>query len=268
MPNDQFYTNPTIAQKCWSIVMNKYNLSMFDIILEPSAGEGSFYNLLPLDKRIGIDIDPKCEGVLQADFLQYEIPSGNILAIGNPPFGKISSLAVKFFNRCAQYCSVIAFIIPRTFKRISLQNQLDDNFHLVYSEDLPLKPCCFTPKMDAKCCFQIWEKRQTKREKIVLDKMHPDFTFLKYGPIDSNGQPTVPEGAHFAMKAYGSNCGEIVEDMEDLRPKSWHFIVANIDVTLLKERFNELDYSVSRDTVRQDSIGQQEVIMLYKNRFG
>ena len=149
-----------------------------------------------------------------------------------------------------------------------MQNQLDAQFHLVHSEDLPLKPCCFTPKMEAKCCFQIWERRSTKRDKIVLDKTHPDFTFLKYGEKDANGQPTVPEGGDFAMKAYGSNCGEIVEEMEDLRPKSWHFIVANIDKEILKERFGQLDYSISRDTVRQDSIGQQEVIILYKNYFG
>ena len=38
------------------------------------------------------------------------------------------------------------------------------------------------------------------------------------------------------------------------------------DIEMLKKRFNSLDYSISKDTVRQDSIGQQEVIYLYKCR--
>ena len=28
-----------------------------------------------------------------------------------------------------------------------------------------MKPCCFTPKMSAKCSFQIWKKTDEKREK-------------------------------------------------------------------------------------------------------
>ena len=41
-----------------------------------------------------------------------------------------------------------------------------------------------------------------------------------------------------------------------------------IDTELLKNRFGQLDYSMSKDTVRQDSLGQQELIYLYKSKFG
>jgi hypothetical protein len=62
--------------------------------------------------------------------------------------------------------------------------------------------------------------------------------------------------------------GELQDsDLESLRPKSWHWIKSNINVELLKSRFRRLDYSMSKDTVRQDSIGQQEVIHLYKQLF-
>ena len=37
-----------------------------------------------------------------------------------PPFGKVSSLAIRFFNKCAQFSDVIAFIIPRTFNKVSV----------------------------------------------------------------------------------------------------------------------------------------------------
>lgn len=267
---DQFYTNSNVSISCMKSIEKYINMENYDIHMEPSAGTGSFYRLLDKGKRLGIDIEPKYDGIIKMDFLDY-IPdrSKRYIVLGNPPFGKNSSLAIKFFNKAGIFSDCIAFIVPRTFKRVSVQNQLDLNFSLIYDEDLPLKPCCFTPSMDAKCCFQIWIRLDIKREKVIYDKFHNDFTFIKLGPKDENGQPTPPDGVDFVMKAYGSNCGEIKDmNIYSLRPKSWHWIKCNIDKDELKHRFNSLDYSISKSTVRQDSIGQQEVIYLYKMKYG
>jgi len=266
---DQFYTKTEIAEKCYNLTIEHTNINDYNYILEPSAGTGSFYKLLPEKKRIGLDLEPKYKGVLEMDYFDFRPDyTKKYMVIGNPPFGKISSIAVKFFNKSAEFADIIAFIIPRTFKRVSLQNKLDFNFHLVYNEDLPLKPCCFEPKMNAKCCFQIWKKSDILRKPVVYDKTHPDFSFLKLGPKDEKNQPTPPTNADFVVKAYGSNCGEIVEtNLQNLRPKSWHWIKSNIDIDCLKKRLQKLDYSMSKDTVRQDSIGQQELIYLYKMKF-
>lgn len=270
MPLDQFYTKPEIAVKCYNILKDKIDENKIDYFLEPSAGTGSFYKLLPNNKRIGLDVEPKYDDIIKQNYFDFNPEKDKkYVVIGNPPFGRISSIAVKFFNKSAMFADYIAFIIPRTFKRVSIQNKLDLNFDLIYTEDLPLRPCCFTPNMSAKCCFQIWKKSDVKRKKIIYDKTHKDFTFMKHGPKDDKNQPTPPTGADFVIKAYGSNCGEIIEsDLMNLRPKSWHWIKSNIDVETLKKRFNSLDYSISKDTVRQDSIGQQEVIYLYKCIFG
>lgn len=268
-PLDQFYTNDHSAKKYFTKLTQLIHLNDYDILLEPSAGRGAFYKLLPRDRREGIDIDPKCNGVQKGDFLHYKPKADKkYLVVGNPPFGRISSLAIKFFNKSALFADTIAFIVPRTFKRVSVQNKLNLYFTLLYNEDLPLNPCCFEPKMTAKCCFQIWTRTPIPREKVVYAKTHPDFTFLKHGPKDEHQQPTPPAGYDFALKAYGSNCGGIVGgDLSHLRPKSWHWIKSNIDVTELKKRFNTLDYSMSRDTVRQDSLGQKELIHLYSLRY-
>lgn len=262
---DQFYTTDTTAKKYYDIVKTHVNIDDYDILLEPSAGKGAFLKLFPNDKREGVDLDPKFDGIVKQDFFDYKPKNKKYLVIGNPPFGVGCSIAVKFFNHAAKFADTICFIIPRTFKRISIQNQLDLNFQLIHTEDLPLKPCCFEPKMDAKCCFQIWKKNGIVREIVTYDKTHVDFEFVKYGPIDDKKQPTVPIGADFALKAYGSNCGEIVDSMGDLRPKSWHFIKSNIDIELLKSRFKQLDYSISKDSCRQDSLGKSELIHLYKS---
>jgi hypothetical protein len=267
---DQFYTKPDIAKKCYDTLISIIDINNYDYLLEPSAGKGSFFKLLNKDKRIGIDLEPKFEGIMKGDFFDFEfIKNKKYLVVGNPPFGKISSTAVKFFNKAAEFSDVIAFIIPRTFKRVSVQNKLNLNFHLMYNEDLPLKPCCFEPKMDAKCSFQIWKRDSIPRNIIEYDKTHTDFSFVKLGEKDEDKQPTPPTDADFVVKAYGSNCGEIVDtNLSILRPKSWHWIKSNIDINLLKERITSLDYSISKDTVRQDSMGQQELIFLYKSKYG
>ena len=78
------------------------------------------------------------------------------------------------------------------------------------------------------------------------------------------GQPTPPVGADFAIRAYGGKCGEIkTENLDILRPKSWHWIKCNIDKDLLIERFNNLDYSNSLNTARQNSMGKAELVNLY-----
>ena len=223
-----------------------------------------------------MDIAPEASGILVQDFFTY-MPAAaaaakKILVIGNPPFGRVSSLAIKFFNHAAAWATVIAFIVPRTFRRISVQNRLSLDFALIHDEDIPMEPCSFNPPMQAKCCFQIWVKQRAKRPIIDLPTTHIDWTFLSFGPKDATGQPTPPVGADFAIRAYGGKCGDIVTGaaaLAALRPKSWHWIRVGqkIDATTLMKRFADLDYSLSTDTARQNSIGRAELVQLYVDKY-
>jgi len=267
---DKFYTIPEISNKCLNIIGTKYNWDTWDLVVEPSAGNGSFLTKIPTSKKIGIDIEPEHTDIIKKDFFDYEPSAGfnNILVVGNPPFGRVSSLAIKFFNHAAEWCNVIAFIIPKTFRRVSLQNRLHKKFHLIYDEEIPSDPCSFSPPMQVKCCFQIWEKKDENRDIIKLATKHADWDFLSNGPPDNSGQPTPPKGADFALLAYGGNCGRIVtKELDKLRPKSWHWVKAKISTPLLIERFRSLDYSISKDTARQNSIGRGELVKLYSESF-
>lgn len=259
---DKFYTKPCVAKRC----IDAIDWTKWDLVVEPSAGNGSFFKQIPVTEKIGLDIKPDDDSIVAQDFFDYRPPSekSNVLVIGNPPFGKVSSSAVKFFNHAAQWSNCIAFIIPKTFRRISIQNKLNLNFHLTLDEDIPMKPCSFEPPMSVKCCFQIWERRDVPRNVIKLPTTHNDWTFLPLGPIGVDRQPTPPSGADFALRAYGGNCGDIERNnLNELRPKSWHWIKSNIDVDTLIERFSSLDYSISKDTARQNSIGRSELVSLY-----
>lgn len=263
---DKFYTLPECSKRCIEKVSTMYDIARWDLIVEPSAGNGSFLNQIPSNKKIGIDISPEHPDIIKQDFFDYHPPPEhkNILVIGNPPFGRISSLAIKFFNHSAKWATVIAFIIPRTFRKTSIQNRLDNRFHLVYDEELPNRPCCFSPAMAVKCCFQIWEKKDIQRDFVDLPKTHNDWEFLKLGERDASGQPTPPVNADFALRAYGSTIGEIkTEGLPYLRPKSWHWIKSNIDKDTLIDRLGKLDYSKSENTARQNSMGRAELVNLY-----
>jgi len=265
---DKFYTIPSYSKQCIDKVFEFYEKSKFDLIVEPSAGNGSFFHQLEVEHKVGIDISTENENIIQMDFFDYDPPThtNNILVIGNPPFGKVSSLAIKFFNHSAKWAEVIAFIIPRTFRRPSVQNKLHRMFHLIYDEDVSTKPCCFTPRMMVKCCFQIWEKKDSKRPIVKLTTTHEDWEFLPLGPLDKDGQPTPPVGADFALRAYGGKIGEIEKtNLHKLRPKSWHWIKSNIHKEDLIDRLTQLDYSDSLNTARQNSMGRGELVRLYNN---
>lgn len=269
---DKFYTLPSVSKQCIEVVDRLYDLSHFDTIVEPSAGNGSFSTQLPGNTTIALDISPEHDiNIKKQDFFTFfpQLQNRRVLVIGNPPFGRVSSLAVRFFNHAAQWCDVIAFIVPRTFRRVSVQNRLHLSFHLKHDEDIPMDPCCFSPPMMAKCCFQVWEKsRDTKRDVIKLPMSHPDWDFIPYGPKDDNHQPTPPIGADIAIRAYGGKCGELVlSGFESLRPKSWHFIKCNIEKKTLIQRLSDIDYTLSENTARQNSIGRGELVRLYAEKY-
>jgi len=292
---DKFYTRRDVATECIKAVGGAFDWAAWDLVIEPSAGNGSFLTQLrsigDIKRLVGIDIEPDAEDIERQDFFEYApdrantTPSGagaaapakaprpRILVIGNPPFGRVSSLAIRFFNHAAAWATAIAFIVPRTFRRVSVQNKLNMSFHLTHDSVIPERPCAFDPPMAAKCCFQVWERRERPRRVVSLAMTHPDWEFLAHGPKDEKGQPTPPAAdgkcaADFAVRAYGGKCGETrAEGLLALRPKSWHWVrVApggRCGKAELMARIGALDYSISRDTARQNSIGRAELVLLY-----
>jgi hypothetical protein len=124
---DRFYTNETIATDVYKKFVRALgrDFDQIDLFIEPSAGSGAFFNLLPPEKRLGYDLEPACEGVVQQDFYttdDSQLNSECIAYIGNPPFGKNASDAIKFFNHCAKNpkAHYISFVVPKSFQKSSI----------------------------------------------------------------------------------------------------------------------------------------------------
>lgn len=112
---DQFYTKQEVALKLCKILKEKLKIDLEKYtFLEPSAGFGSFVEALQAtfkDPKIEtIDLEPKSFDIKKQDFLTFAPKEKNIITIGNPPFGKRATLAMKFFNH-ASFLATISLLL-------------------------------------------------------------------------------------------------------------------------------------------------------------
>jgi len=167
VPEDAFYTDRNIAEKCvddFFLVCKKHKIKVSDYtFVEPSAGDGCFYDFLP-DNKIGLDIASKDERIKKADFLTWKPHSERkYIVIGNPPFGHRGAIALAFIRRALLFAEVVAFILPMSF----YSNGKGSNMKRVYGASLihnkKLPPDSFywpeTGKtMSVNTVFQVWGK--------------------------------------------------------------------------------------------------------------
>lgn len=179
---DQFYTEVGVAKSCISIVTSLFPYTSECFWVEPSAGDGAFLKNISYEK-IGMDVDPKGDEILKRDFFTWKPPDNpdkDIIIIGNPPFGRQSSMAKAFIRRSCEFAKVIAFILPKSFTKPSMYGVFSPKFHLVHSHELEKNSFVINDaKYDVPCVFQVWEKRKTNRP-IMDAKVEPmGFKYVK-----------------------------------------------------------------------------------------
>lgn len=246
----QFYTRPDLAKRYLRRFEKHFDLADFQIV-EPGAGRGAFLNVLPFGS-FGCDIEVRCEGVFLADFLTLDINSNRPIAcVGNPPFGKNAKLAIRFFNHAASFSEVIAFILPRTFRKASTINGLDDRFHLLHEELVPANAFVFEGRPHSvPTVFQIWVRRDDRRAPIPQIRTHKDFDFVS-GPK-----------ADFAIQRVGKNAGRVHRDLEG-SPDTNYFIKGNVKGVMRKLR--HAFAKVAADTAGQPSLSKAELVSIYSS---
>lgn len=248
---DEYYTNIAVASNFVCLTINDLLPQKVTLFVEPSAGTGSFVKaLLELNYPVvAYDLTPKHPEVIQADFLDLELPqrftAGLTVTIGNPPFGFASNNAIKFFNKCADFSDYIAFIVPRTFKKISVQNRLNKSFHLY--KEYPVQKYSFLVNdnpHDVPCVFQIWQKRNNLRA-------------IKVGNLNKYLKLVSPDNADFAMRRVGGRAGQILDGKSHSTSSTYFFkeIIKGVKDCLI-----EADFELTRNnTVGVKSISQLEI---------
>ena len=253
---DKYYTSENAVNLCLqlvkeNIVIDKEN----DIILEPSAGNGSFIDIIKSlsDNYIFMDIEPENNSeIKKQDYLTFnftELPKHNrIHLIGNPPFGRQSSMAIKFIKKSCEYCDTISFILPKSFKKDSLKSRFPSNFHLIKESELPPESFIVDGNpYDVPCIFQIWEKKQYNRE--ISEKLAPiGFKFVEKS-----------ENPDISFRRVGVYAGKIDTNIADKSVQSHYFIKLDNKSKETIESLKKIKYNFD-NTVGPRSISKQELI--------
>ena len=282
---EQYYTNSDVVDTCLELVQKHIDLKD-RMILEPCGGTGEFIEGF---LRIGVapenihsyDIEPKHHMVKAGNYLETEFEHKRYISITNPPFGRMSTLAKKFFRHAADHSDYVCYLIPKSWRKWTMQNSLDDRFHLIADIDMP-QNCFYLPdgettKKDVlNTVFQIWEKRDVKRKKIKIkdnglvkkiiptmkkvevyqkiketlykkDKKTGKFIEIvteNHRKIDIQSRPDHVKGANFEMIVFGHSCGKY----KDLDPKQKYdakttTMYFKIDRQNVIEAMKQIDFS-------------------------
>lgn len=259
--NEEYFTKPEIVQKC----CKEINFNDFEFIIEPSAGNGVFLDYFEdKSKIIAIDICPLAEGIIEQDFLQWDysfLKGKNVLVLGNPPFGKQSSLAKKFIKRSTLFATTIAFILPKSFKKESMNNVFK-GFYKEKEFDLPSKSFLIHGKVEynVPCVFQIWKNGDNNQEDKV--KLKPEkFTFIPKSKY-VRGERNCIYFHRAGSKSGKSFLGEEKIFTEKGTVKDGYYMIKlpePINKEIVNEKLNSITWR-HNNTVGQKSISQQELI--------
>lgn len=201
---EQFYTPLEVASAVVDKVINLVPGSIDHPWLEPCAGSGNF--LLAIRRAgvrtvIGFDLHPASPEIKQQDFFAFETLEHAFVTVTNPPFGRNNALSIPFFNHASRFSSVIAFIVPRSWRKWSVQNRLNRHFHLISDDDLSINyvDASGKPLSEAsllRTCLQVWVKKRRLRPLVSVEDR---------GII----QKVSPAEADVALTIFGRGCGQL-----------------------------------------------------------
>jgi predicted RNA methylase len=258
---DKFYTDPEVAKECIHRVSNHIQIdSKNDLIIEPSAGNGAFIPEIQqqCQNTMFYDIEPEHALIKKADYLLLDCNSldksfKKIHVIGNPPFGRQSSLAIQFIKKSALIADSISFILPKSFKKDSMQKHFPLNFHLVFQSDIESNSFLQDGlSIDVPCVFQIWQKREEERQ--VIAKLEADPNIFRFVKQD--------EDPDISFRRVGVNAGTIDDKELDTKSFQSHYFIKfgpTINKKEFIEKMRQIEYAQD-NTVGPKSIGKQEII--------
>lgn len=194
---DEYFTKQYVADFYSSIVFERYGDGF--VYIDPTAGAGAFLKVIP--NSFGFDIKPASPTVKKCDVFDNTFTKNTII-IGNPPFGFGSNMAVKVFNHVANFgVTAIAFILPKTFQKVSVQNRLNRNYHLVFEHEVVANAFLAEETIiNVPTIFQIWEYRKSLR------RIYPqtDCKWIEF--VDKRD-------ADIAIRRVGGRAGQVLDGL-------------------------------------------------------
>ena len=249
LPADSYFTSTETAKKCVDIVMDKIDTKGFTF-LEPSAGSGAFYDLLPEDRRIGIELFNRRKDFIKQDYLTWypEDNSNKYIVIGNPPFGVRGAYALAFVNRSLLFAEYVAFILPMSFHSNGKGSNMKrvENGHLIFSQVLE-KESFYSPdnnkEIKVNTLFQIWKRGEG--ESIFPDydtSKHVDIFTVCSSPDRLCGLDKIGTYDFYVSSTYFGNTLKTVYDFDDVKYGSGYGIIIKDNKKDLLQKIKEVEW--------------------------
>ena len=260
---EQYYTPSNLSLEIIERVCKNIEDPTSRVFLEPAGGTGSFIEAAKMFGFSAIestDIEPKHPLVREQDFLAAKLKLSNAVCVTNPPFGRNNSLSVPFFNKAAEYADLIAFIVPRSWRKWSVLNRLNFSFHLVDDWNLDIDYVDEDGKSthgvgNLRTCVQVWKKNESVLRQPVRI---PDHGIIS---------KTTPELADVAFTLFGYSCGTVKEDFPRVPNTTQAFLKLNHTRAL--EALQAVDYSrFYNHTAYTEALGLQEINYLLNEYLG
>ena len=252
---DKYYTKSTVAEQCIVQIQQTLQINKTDVIIEPSAGNGAFIPYIRpiVNTSLFFDIAPEHPTIIQQNYLEFRISdtpmTSKIHVIGNPPFGRQSTMAIQFIKKSCEFCDSVSFILPKSFKKPSMQNHFPRQFHLLLEEDLPNKSFLVDGvEHDVPCVFQIWAKRDVLRD-LPERTAAQGFRFVKKS-----------ENPHISVRRVGVNAGKI--DIDTDKSEQSHYFIQFTNGMSISDNVEKLKNIIftHNNTVGPKSISKEECI--------
>jgi hypothetical protein len=225
---DQFFTRPEIARACWDSLCGYMTGDGADLarykFIEPSAGFGAFYDLLPSDRRVGVDVVRYRPEYIQSDFLSWS-PKKNgytYACIGNPPFGYRAWLALAFLNQAARFSDYVGFILPMGFQSRGKSNVQDrvKGLRLAHSSPLPSESFVYADGKSAKvnALWQIWTRKGAdEKPEVATCNQYIDLFTVDMRKERLCGQMRLHEADFFLQRTFYTEPPKLVTSFDQVK---------------------------------------------------
>jgi hypothetical protein len=251
---DQFFTPEKTASYCIEVFRKKVKSLGLDeehfSYIEPSAGGGAFLKLLPKERRLGLDIEPRLEEIAKQDFLKWSPDSTiNNVVIGNPPFGLRGHTALRFINHSHDFADFVVFILPQFFESDGRGTPMKrvKGFNLIHSEKLDTS--FRDPEgnsISVNTVFQIWSKNFKGNENSQSCKK-----YIRVYSLSDGGSPGTTRNKDLIGKCdvyipstcFGSKKMRTYQSFDELPNKKGYGVVFLREVEKVSEIFNNIDWA-------------------------
>lgn len=250
---DQFFTPKDLAKKCWDTFNNKIKINIQEyIFIEPSAGDGSFLDILP-NGTIGLDIEPRSTGIQKQDYLMWKPTniSNKYIVFGNPPFGLRGHLALNFINYSYNFADYVCFILPQLFEsdgKGSPRKRVK-GYNLIYSEGL--SAMFYSPdnqQIKVNGVFQIWSKYTSNPEYTIKANSEENmkvYSLSNGGTIASTRNKNMIDKCDIYLPStcFGKENMKIYKRFEDLPGKKGYGVVFFNEKDKMIKKAETIDWS-------------------------